>query len=326
MCTPSIRAFKKRFPDCSLDFLTEHPDVLEGNPRIDSIIHVGPSKQLNPAYQFGLIRDIRKNRYDLVVDFFANPRSAYYSFLSGADARLSYGYGHRRWAYNLTPPRPMAPAYAAINRLDLLGAIDVFSDDPALEFYPSDKDRAYAKEILKPISGNRIATLSPVSRREYRRWPLDRFAEICRRLNSEHGFEIVILVGPGEEEYGNRLSDLLCKEKPLFPKVNRLGLLGAVFENSSLHIGNDNGPKHIAVACGAPTFTVFGMDNPVSWTYPDSNRHYFISSAEVDPRCQSDNHKCGPECINRITVDAAYEKLRGLVSSLPPINKTLEPK
>ena len=264
MCTPSIRAFKMRFPNCSLDFLTEHADVLRGNPRIDSIIHVDASRQLNPAYQFGLIRKIRKNRYDLVVDFFANPRSAYYAFLSGADTRLSYGYGHRRWAYNLTPPRPTAPAYAAFDRLNLLGTIDIFSDDPSLEFYPSNKDRADAKEILKPIRRNKIATVSPVSRREYRRWPLERFADICRRLNSEHRFEIVILVGPGEEEYGDRLSDLLRKEKPLFPKVNRLGLLGAVFENSSLHIGNDNGPKHIAVACGAPTFTIFGADNPVS--------------------------------------------------------------
>jgi len=34
MCTPAVRAFKKKYPNCTLDFLTEHPDVLQGNPRI----------------------------------------------------------------------------------------------------------------------------------------------------------------------------------------------------------------------------------------------------------------------------------------------------
>lgn len=326
MCTPAVRAFKEKFPGCTLDFLTEHPDVLAGNPHIDSIFEVESTKKLNPFYQFRLIRKIRKNRYDLVVDFLANPRSAYYSFLTGAKTRLSYGYGHRRWAYNLMPPRPTTALYAAFDRLNLLRAIEVFSEDPALEFYTSDRDRAEAREILKPIPGNRIMTVSPVSRREYRRWPLERFAEICGRLKSNYDFEIVILVGPGEEGFGKKLSEMLGAVNPTFPRVDRLGLLGAIFENSLLHIGNDNGPKHIAVACGTPTFSIFGADNHVSWTYPDSRRHGYITSADIDPECRQDDHRCGPECINKITTNAAYEKIKELLSGLPTINKTLETK
>jgi len=326
MCTPAVRAFKKKRPNCTLDFLTEYPDVLQGNPHIDSIIQVDSARQLNPGYQFKLIREIRKKKYDLVVDFFANPRSAYYSFLSGASKRLSYGYGHRRWAYNLTPPAPAKSSYAAFDRLNLLRAIDVFSEDPALEFYPSDKDRKDAEEILKPISGDKIVTVSPVSRREYRRWPLERFAEICRRLSSDFGFNIAILVGPGEEEFGKKLLAMLIAQNPLLSGIDRLGLLGAIFEHSLLHIGNDNGPKHIAVACGTPTFTIFGSDNPVSWTYPDTNSHYFITSAEVDPGCRLEDHKCGHECINKITVNAAYEKLRDLISRLTVKSRTPEPR
>jgi ADP-heptose:LPS heptosyltransferase len=324
MCTPAVRAFKEKYPNYALDFLTEHPDVLQGNPHIDSVIRIDPAKQLSPMYQYNLIRKIRKNKYDLVVDYFANPRSAYYSFLTGAGTRLSYGYGHRRWAYNKTPQRPEGPIYAARDRLFLLETLDIFYDDCRLEFYPSDKDREEAKEILRPILGGKIVTLSPVSRREYRRWPLERFAEICRRLSSEFGFKFVILVGPGEEELGKKLYAMLIAESPLFPGIDRLGLLGAIFEHSLLHIGNDNGPKHIAVACGAPTFTIFGTDNPVSWTYPDFDRHYYIISAEVDPQCRLENHKCGSECINKITVNGAYGKLKSLISHLSVTSRTSE--
>ena len=95
MCTPAIRAFNKQYPDCELDFLTELPDVLSGNPHLNDIIRVDRSRQYDPFYQYSLIRKIKKNNYDLVIDFFANPRSAYYSFLSRAKTRLSCGYGHR---------------------------------------------------------------------------------------------------------------------------------------------------------------------------------------------------------------------------------------
>lgn len=326
MCTPAVRAFKMKFPRCRLDFLTEHPDVLQGNPRIDEIIQVDSSKQFNPFYQYRLIRKIRNMKYDLVIDFLANPRSAYYSFLSGARTRLSYGYGHRRWAYNMLPSRPDTPRYAALDRLNLMKSIDVVSDDPAIEFYPSEKNREEARELLQPVSGKRIVTVSPVSRRAYRRWPLERFAEICRKLKSEFGFEIVILVGPGEETFGKTLCEMLKNEEPLFLQIGSLGILGAIFENTSLHIGNDNGPKHIAVACGAPTFAIFGADNHISWTFPDYSRHDYITSAEIDPECRADNHRCGPDCINKITVNAVYEKLSRLISALRTANSAMEPK
>lgn len=326
MCTPAIRAFKKKYADCQLDFMTELPEVLNGNPYLDSIIGVDRSKQYDIFYQLNLIHKIRKSRYNIVIDFFANPRSAYYSFLSGAITRLSYGYGHRRWAYNLLLHKPTEPNYAAIDRLNLLDAINIPHDGPELEFYPSDQDRMEARDILAPIRGNRFITVSPVSRRAYRRWPIDRFAQVCKFLKNEYDFSLVILAGPGEEEYSNTLAAMLVSEKPLVPEINRLGLLGAVFENSALHIGNDNGPKHIAVACGTPTLAIFGADSHISWTFPDYSRHYFITPEDVNPGCQNENHKCGPDCINKIPADAVIGKIINLAASLPPTKQPFQLK
>ena len=326
MCTPAIRALKKRYPDCKIDFLTEYPDVLNGNRNLDNIISVDPSRQFSPSYQYRLIRNLRKSRYNLVVDFLANPRSAYYSFLTGAETRLSYGYGHRRWAYNLTSPRPENPIYAALDRLHLMRALDVESNDPHLEFYPTDKDRDKAARLLNSIPADRIITVSPVSRREYRRWPLDRFAELCHWLKTDFDFHIVVVVGPGEENYGLELFEMLKSVNPLLLNVNSLGVLGALFERAFFHIGNDNGPKHIAVAMGTPTFAIFGSDNPISWTYPDSARHLFISPPDIDPVCKSSGHKCGPECIRKISAKAVYEKLKPMIQNLNLEIRTPEPK
>lgn len=324
MCTPAIRAFKKKFPECRLDFLTELPEVLYNNQNLDSIMPVDASRQFNPVYQYRLIRKIRTGRYDLVVDFFANPRSAYYSFLSGADIRLSYGFGHRRWAYNRIPRKSDQPAYAAQDRLDLLKEVDVPADGLRLEFNPTDDDRREAEGILKPLSGKMIATLSPVSRKEFNRWPLENYAALGKLLSSELNYAIVILTGPGEEQVARDLAKIMVTIKPRVLSLDRLGLLGAIFERANLHLGNDNGPKHIAVACGAPTFTIYGPHDPVSWTYPDLSRHRFIQPADIDSDCRRLNHKCDKYCIHKITVDHVWEKLKQMAASLPSPESSLK--
>ncbi|MBL0062489.1 MAG: hypothetical protein IPP40_13640 [bacterium] len=41
--------------------------------------------------------------------------------------------------------------------------------------------------------------------------------------------------------------------------------LAALYRHCSLYVGPDSGPKHIAVACGIPTVTIFGPGNPYNW-------------------------------------------------------------
>jgi ADP-heptose:LPS heptosyltransferase len=52
-----------------------------------------------------------------------------------------------------------------------------------------------------------------------------------------------------------------------------LGELYALFEKCSLFAGNDNGPRHMAVAAGIPTLGLFGRTCPSSWTPPDTRIH-----------------------------------------------------
>jgi heptosyltransferase III len=323
MCTPSIRAFKKAYPDCQLDFLTEIPDVLRGNPHLSEIISVDSSRDFAPVYQYKLIKKIRDNRYDLVVDFLANPRSAWYSYLSGAETRLSYGFGHRKWAYNLTPEKSAEPAYAATDRLKLLESINILSDETALDFIVGDSDRVEAAHILSDTDPEPIVTLSPISRREFNRWPLESYAQLGDLLISKLNVRLLILAGPGEEIFASGVADSM-NYRATVPVIKRLGVLGAIFEKSTLHIGNDNGPKHIAAACGAPTITIYGPHSHISWTYPDYSRHLWVRPQEYCQDCLDGRHAVGPRCIDKIPVDAVYDKAAKLLALLS--SKTTEHK
>jgi heptosyltransferase III len=317
MCTPSIRAFKKQYPDCTLDFLTEIPETLQGNPYLNSIITVDRNKAFSPAYQFKLIRKIRSAGYNLVVDFLANPRSAYYAYFSNAQLRVSYGFGHRKWAYNMIPPKPDKPMYAALDKLNLLAAIGINSDEPVLEFYPSENDKQEAGRIISTID-KPIITISPVSRREYRRWPLEGYASLGDLIAKNLNAQVLILSGPGEEQFARIVAEKMTA-KVIVPEIARLGVLGAIFKKTSLHIGNDNGPKHIAVACGAPTFAIFGPQNPVSWTYPDNSHHQSICPSEFCEQCRRGKHHAGIACIAKIPVESVWRRIYEMTRTIPEL-------
>src|SRR3990172_6193157 len=76
LTTPALRALKKRFPAALISYLAEPlpAKVLEGNPNIDELI-IRDLKEggLEPVRT---IQRIRAARFDLVVDFLANPRTA----------------------------------------------------------------------------------------------------------------------------------------------------------------------------------------------------------------------------------------------------------
>jgi heptosyltransferase III len=305
-----------------LDFLTEIPEVLQGNPYLSTVIAVDSSRKFSIAYQIGLIRNIHAAKYDLVVDFLANPRSAYYSFFSAAKTRLSYGYGHRRWAYNLVPTKDNEPIYAAEDKLRLLKSIGVSDDGPDLNFYPSESNREEARKLLAGIT-NPIITISPVSRRVYRQWPLENYATLADRLVTKFNASILILTGPDEEEAAQKII-LLAKTMIHDIRVSSLGLLGAIFERSSLHIGNDNGPKHIAVACGAPTLAIFGLDSPISWTYPDPLKHDWIAPQTNSICSDGKNQRIDSDSINTITVDDVWKKVLKMTGSLPSFDALIK--
>jgi len=93
--------------------------------------------------------------------------------------------------------------------------------------------------------------------------------------------------------------------------------LGVILRKCDLHIGNDNGTKHIAVAMGKPTITIYGPHDPVSWTYPDSSRHKFLKAKVDCPDCNRTKHKCTKlSCLNKITVADVQETFLVLLKSL----------
>jgi heptosyltransferase-3 len=322
MCTPAVRALRETWPQSYIAFLVEQEsaDVLKLNPHLNELLILDRNRYRDPVYWMGVIRRLRKRRFDLTVDFLGNPRTSYLSLLSGARQRLGYRTARRRAFYNLAVKTDAAGKYSAAHKLEVLEALGIHSQDVRLDFFISQEARSFAREFFDRNRVDRkgmIISMSPTSRRRFRRWPAERFAELTDWLISEFGATVILVWGPGEkgvvEQTANKAkrSPLICRE------TRSLLELGAVLEGCDLHIGNDNGTKHMAVALGKPTLTVFGPEDPVSWTYPDPTRHKFVK-AQVNCRdCHKVKNKCSsPTCLDEIQVKDVQETFRDLLTDL----------
>ena len=263
------------------------------------------------------ITELRKLSFDLVIDFLGNPRSAWISFLSGAKHRLGPDLEGRGLLYNLKMLNDSQPKYAAQTRLDALQILGIESNDIKLDLFLSEKSKEFARIVFernKLTEKDFIISVSPTARRRFNRWSLERYADLCDWLVTEYNAKIILVWGPREKEVVEKILQLTKGEVIISEPTPTLRELGAILERCDVHIGNDNGTKHIAVVVGLPTITIYGPHNHISWTYPDEKRHKWIQR-EVDcPDCEKVKHRCEKlTCLNEIKVEEVQEKFNELL-------------
>lgn len=121
--------------------------------------------------------------------------------------------------------------------------------------------RARAAALL-PQAGVALA-LAPTANWIGKQWPVERFAELARRLTQPGGAfaqaPVLVLGGPGERAAAEPLLAALAgtQTTALFGEVDLLTAY-ACLERCRLFIGNDSGLMHLSAASGIPTVGLFG--------------------------------------------------------------------
>ncbi|MBL0062488.1 MAG: glycosyltransferase family 9 protein [bacterium] len=185
LCTPAIRALHEKFPDAQIDFLAEYPaeETLRNHPLIRKL-WVAPMHGL--AATIELIRGLRRERYDLAIDFFANPRSAQFVFFTGAKTRVGLKRRGRSWAYthHFIEEEPDHELYAADLRLGMLKLLGIPSTSRMLEIYSDAHDeaaQAKATKVVDSLTGVVVAVATG-SANAAKRYPADLTAQVIELL------------------------------------------------------------------------------------------------------------------------------------------------
>ncbi|MBI2362197.1 MAG: glycosyltransferase family 9 protein [Elusimicrobia bacterium] len=158
--------------------------------------------------------------------------------------------------------------------------------------------------------------LVPASRRETRRWPAERFAELGRLLRDRHGARLLVFWGPGEEALARAVRDGIGEGAVLSPRTGSVRELAALIGRCTLLVTNCNGPRHIAVARGIPTVTVHGSSDPDAWNPPDAPLHPVVRRSELSCiGCRSNICPTRIECLSGLAADRAFAACEPLLAA-----------
>lgn len=105
----------------------------------------------------------------------------------------------------------------------------------------------------------------PGSGGDWKRWPVERFAEVIRGLGQPRNLEILVHQGPADAEPAQRLLALLEGEATVLLQPD-LPRLAAVLGTARAYLGGDSGVSHLAAAVGAPSVVLFPPATSRRWT------------------------------------------------------------
>jgi ADP-heptose:LPS heptosyltransferase len=317
LTTPAIRALRDTFPDATIDFVTRGAavDLLAGNSALDSVLPYGAGVR----GEVGILREVRQRGYDAVVDFHSTPRSARLAWASRAPVRVAVrGRGPRNRLYtHLGPSGHGRTTYMPLRFLELLEPLGVpraTHPDLSLDATIGEEDRAWAaREWVRlglPEEGPVVA-LSAVARDPRKQWGVARWAAVADAI-AEAGIPILLTHGPGEEEQERAVAEAMRHAPVRGHAPTTVRQLAALFARCALWLGNDGGPKHLAVAAGVPTVSVIRSGEATVWTDPSpGSPHRFVEGPVPTP-----DHRGGIDAVTAEQVLAVAESaLRAALAS-----------
>jgi lipopolysaccharide heptosyltransferase II len=330
LTTPAVRGVRTRFPDAHITYLVEplSAPVVVTNALIDDVI-IAPRRRgiAGVGNEVALIRRLRRERFDLVIDFHGGPRSSLLTWLSGAPVRVGYDVVARGWMYTVRVPRPreLRPRHSVVNQWDLLAALDIPPPDPSTFPMEMPLDPRAAVAVAERLARGGVGPEDPLivihvsAGNPFRRWPLDHFTTLVAALASdEPPRHVIVTSGPSDRQAADRViaaaRAALGAERHhriLHGDEFSLAELRALADRAALFIGGDSGPMHIAAASRVPIVVLYGPTLPARsapWRAP----RWINEAAEVEglPCRPCDQRQCEPgdfRCLTTLHPQRAIE-------------------
>ncbi|MEL0551684.1 MULTISPECIES: putative lipopolysaccharide heptosyltransferase III [Enterobacteriaceae] len=280
LITPLIHALKQQYPAASVDVLLyeETRDMLAANPDIRQIFAIdrrwkkqGKGHQLR--MEFRLIRTLRQQHYDMVLNLADQWPSAIITRLTGAATRIGFDFPKRRhpaWRFchtALASTQAHQRLHTVQQNLSILAPLGFALDDAPARMGYSEQDWATSRSLLPEGFENHYIVIQPTSRWFFKCWREDRMSAVINAL-SDAGYAIVLTSGPDAKE--KQMVDTIIAGSPqarLHSLAGQLSLrqLAAVIDHARLFIGVDSVPMHMAAALGTPLVALFGPSKLTFW-------------------------------------------------------------
>jgi heptosyltransferase-1 len=306
---PFLNAVRTRFPKTEIHWVIAKglEGLLEGHPMINRlwIINKDTWKKIKnlkgTINEFKvLFRELKKERFDLIIDLQGLLRSGIITSATGAPVRIGFSEAREGSRVFYTDKIKGGKDIHAVDRyLKIAAFLGCDTSDVCFPF-PLYKQ---SSPITLP-SFEDYAVLVPGARWKTKRWSPDNFGELSSRLP----LNSVIVGNKKESDIANIIVSRSDGKSISLAGKTDLKELIEIMRGAKFVVSNDSGPMHIAAALGIPVFAIFGPTNPLR-TGPYGKGHTIIkediSCAPCFKRTCSDI-----KCMNNLSVNKVYKIIR----------------
>ncbi|MBI5187863.1 MAG: lipopolysaccharide heptosyltransferase II [Nitrospirae bacterium] len=309
---PFLNALKERFPKAEVHWVIAKrlDGLLSGHPMIDKlwIIDKDNWKVVGRAWNTlkelkEFFRNLRNERYDMVVDLQGLLRSGVITMATRAPFRIGFKEAREGSRLFYTHKVEGGRDIHAVDRYLKIAAF--LGCDIRNVCFPLPLSFNSSLITHHLSLSDDYAVIIPGARWVTKRWPAERFGELASRLP----MEFLVVGGRSDIDISNRVVNS--------SKGNAISLAGKtdikelieIMRSARFVVGNDSGPMHIATALKTRVFAIFGPTDPQK-TGPYGRSHIVIkSNLECSP-CFKKRRCKKHECMDTITVDMVMEKIK----------------
>jgi len=308
LTTPLIEKLNRFYPESTIDILVKkgHEKLLDNNPKINRVISFDKNnkKYVNLIH---LIKDVRKQKYDLAINVQRHLTTGIITAFSGANTTVGYAKNPLSFLFDKTVEHnihsdPSKSEHEVIRNLKL---IEEFTDNSfeKPKLYPS------ADDLKKTQPSKPYYCIAPTSVLFTKEYPVVKWIELIQKLPSDSS--IYLLGAPGDKVR----CDGIVKESGVSNITNLAGELSflesaALMKGANMNFVNDSAPLHIASSVNAPVRAIFCSTTPALGFTPLSDDSMVIETKRDLPcrpcgitgkrECPEDHFLCSDIAVDDI--------------------------
>ena len=253
LATALIEKLHQFYPHAQLDFMLRkgNEGLLKGHPILKNVL-VWDKKGGKYSNLLKLLRKVRQEQYDVVVNLQRYGTTGIFTALSGAFKTTGFDKNPFSRLFSESYPHDMESGMHEVERNQLLIAkiTDGVAAKPRL--YPSDADLA----LVEPLKKESYICMAPTSVWFTKQYPLEKWVDLLNTI--EPRYKVFLLGSPADNEHCDSIISKTTHQKVenLCGKLNLLQS-AALMRDAVLNYVNDSGPMHLASSQNASTCAIY---------------------------------------------------------------------
>jgi 3-deoxy-D-manno-octulosonic-acid transferase/heptosyltransferase-1 len=321
---PSLAALRRLYPDAHITWVVEEAvaDLVKNHPYLDTVLisrrkswfkDIQKGKILKPLFNLSsLIKELRRRRYDLVIDFHGLFKSSIIVFLSKSKRKLGYDSLQELSGLFLNEKIPEDMNIHAVDRyLDFPRYLGAKTDNIEFILPPNDDAEVKVRLLMSKykLNDKKFIAINPVAYWKTKLWDNEKFAHLADLVNNKLKIKVVF-TGSKKESIEGITSRMTTEGINLGGQTSLLDL-AYFYKKAQMVITTDSGPMHLAAAVGTPVIALFGPTDPAR-TGPYGKEHAIITAQLSCSPCflkKCSTRKCMEDILPEQVFAAIEEKL-----------------